>query len=508
MDNNIDIENELMMSIDKHYKDNPSSFDLDMLDVLTEGSKQYDSLRGKRFLHFLSPLIWESNIFRPERDSNFQVTMKVVDWFPQCHHYIIVPEKSTINITKTNVTLLKYPYPLNLVSNRSNFDSKVFSSLIKIREMDIDFLFMHQPELLSNVMSVLGDKRYGEIVNKFLVFNWIDCPASRGSPALTHFYMRQLESINICTKAYFHSDRSIEYLASNFKKPQAVNINTDYIKTKTSHFPLSNASFPTAEPIQMPKKKTIVFNHRWSQSTGINLFESYMENLDTKKYQVWCTANDASEKFIHQPLSRGEYRYLLENSYCSVCFVDTYATWNMSVQDGIKLGKPVLVYRHPTLEKILGIDYPFFFDSEKEFYKLLDVLPEKFEWKLPDFDEQFRMNLYTDLISCSKNTRAIPKTALEWAYCIRNGIQYKSEITNQVQRNIATNSNWQYIRRWLLWNGFVDDPESSHPKYSIRPGFEESIDELIKDVKLEIQTSTVKEVTSYTKTSKKFFKFK
>lgn len=465
-------------------------------------------LNGKRALHFLSPLIWKDNVFISHRDSNFQTTMKIINWLPNCHHYLVVPPQSDIKITDTNITLLKYPYPYNLVSNRTNFDSKAFSALIKIREIDIDFIFMHQPELLSNVISTLSDKRYGEIVSRFLIFNWIDCPASRGSPALTHFYMRQLESINICTKAFFHSDKSIDYLASNFKRDRAIIINTDYIKAKTSYFPLSNAPFPEkSETIKMPKNKTIVFNHRWSKSTGINLFEEYVSDLDKNKYSIWCTDSDSPNKYINKSLPKPEYKYLLENSYCSVCFVDNYATWNMSVQDGIKLGKPVLVYRHPTLETILGANYPYFFKTKEEFKNLLENLPDKFVWDLPNFDEQFKENLYKEMIECVKNTKAIPKTAIEWLYCIKNGITFKKEITNQVQRNVAYNSNWQYIRRWLLWNFCEDDIESPYTKYKIKKGKENEVDEILKDVKLEIQQSTVKEMATFVKSSNKFFKF-
>lgn len=463
-------------------------------------------LYGKRILHYLSPVRWKNNVFMSEFDSNFQAVLRTIKWLPMCHHYVVIPEKSDITyLNNLNITLLKYPYPLNVVSNRAWFDSKAFSSIIKIREIDIDYIFLHQPEVLGNIMTSLSDKRYGEIVNKFLFFHWIDCPASRGSPALTHTYMRQLESINIATKVYFHSDASIKYLESNFKNAKSVTINTDYIKTKTSYMPTSNAPFVDDEPISLPKKKIIVFNHRWKGSTGFPLFEEFVEDLNDD-YLIWVTDNDAPDKYHKQQLNRGQYSYLLKNSHCSVCFVDGFATWNLSVQDGIKLGKPVLVYRHPTMEKVIGDNYPFFFSTKREFLNLLKTIPTKLNWELPNHDDIWKENLYKDMISCAKNTKAIPKTALDWAYCIKKGIQYKKEITNQAQRNIATNSNWQYVRRFLLWNGFVDDPESTFTKYSVKGGCEEQVDEMIKSVKLDIKPSTVKEVATFTKSSNKFFK--
>ena len=50
-------------------------------------------------------------------------------------------------------------------------------------------------------------------------------------------------------------------------------------------------------------------------------------------------------------LNRGQYRYLLENSLGSMSFVDSYATWNLSIQDGLSIDKPVLIYDQPYYEK-------------------------------------------------------------------------------------------------------------------------------------------------------------
>lgn len=465
-----------------------------------------DLLKGKRILHFLSPVRWDRNVFISEMDSNFQADLRMIRWLPECHHYIVVPEKNDIKLTDSNITLLKYPYPLNVVSNRTSFDAKAFSSIIKIREIDIDFIFLHQPELLGNIMTSLVDKRYGEIVNKFLFFHWIDCPAGRGSPALNHTYMRQLESINTATKVYFHSDVSIKYLESNFKNPKSVMINTDYIKSKTSYMPTSNAPFVKDEPFKLPdNKKIVVFNHRWKASTGISMFEEYMESLP-KDYMVWVTDNDAPDKYHKQQLSRGQYSYLLKNSYCSVCFVDGYASWNLSVQDGIRLGKPVLVYRHPTIEKVIGEDYPYFFSNHKEFYELLANLPDTIDWKIEEHDKIWEDNLKTDMVECIRNTKSIPKTALEALYCIREGISYKKEIMNMVTPNIAYNSNNQYIRRWLLWNFCDDDPQSEYTRYTIKKDKEKEVDKILKGVSVEIRPLTVKETATYRKNSQKFFK--
>ena len=47
-----------------------------------------------------------------------------------------------------------------------------------------------------------------------------------------------------------------------------------------------------------------------------------MEGLD---YDVWCTDSKAQRNIKFQGLTRPKYRHLLENSLCSVCFVDNYS---------------------------------------------------------------------------------------------------------------------------------------------------------------------------------------
>ena len=102
-----------------------------------------------------------------------------------------------------------------------------------MKQMDVDFVFTHQPELLFNIMTGLMDERYGEIVNRFLFFHWVDCPQSRGSSAIPHSYMRQLEAINQCNKVFFHTDIASEYFEKNWNKDWSTSLNLDYVKSKS-----------------------------------------------------------------------------------------------------------------------------------------------------------------------------------------------------------------------------------------------------------------------------------
>ena len=459
-------------------------------------------LYGRRILHFLSTVKFKGNLYKHNSDSNYKVVEKTIKFLPMCHHYVVVPENHTIDDTRLNVTLLKYPYPKNAVSNRATFDFKSFRKLLSMKKMDIDFVFVHQPELLYNVMVALSDERYGEIVNKFLFFHWIDCPQSRGSAAIPHSYMNQLGAINQCNKVFFHTPQSSEYFKKNYNRESSTALNLDFVKNKSSYFPLASDKFPEPKPFNLPDKKVIVFNHRWNVSTGWKRLVEYTEDLGDE-YRIWCTDPKAPKKYTGEVLPFNEYGYLLKESLCSVCFVDSYATWNLSVQDGLKFNKPVLCYKHPIMTEILGEDYPYFFKTKDEFLDLLKQVEsdsgKSFEWEIPNYDEIFEMNLVSSMEDCIRTDLKSPKDALKWVYCILNGYKFKKDITNQIQPTIQLNSVWQYIRRWLLINGVKDDPNCEFTRYSISEENIKNLVDLTKDIDFNLKPITAKQTLVHNK---------
>ena len=109
-------------------------------------------LYGRRVLHFLSPVRFDRNVFKHSSDSNYKVVEKTIKHLPMCHHYVVVPENHVIEDNRSNVTLIKHPYPQNAVSNRATFNFQAFRKILNMKQMDIDFVFTHQPELLFNII--------------------------------------------------------------------------------------------------------------------------------------------------------------------------------------------------------------------------------------------------------------------------------------------------------------------------------------------------------------------
>ena len=71
--------------------------------------------------------------------------------------------------------------------------------------MDFDFVFCHQYEMLYNILVSFGDKRYGQNMNRFLFFHWVDCTQSEKIGCIPPDAYRTIR-INMCDNVFFHTD--------------------------------------------------------------------------------------------------------------------------------------------------------------------------------------------------------------------------------------------------------------------------------------------------------------
>jgi len=525
---------------------------------MSEIFKKYGNVPifGKRILHVASPVRWKGSKYVVERCSNWKVMMDTVDFLPMCHHYIMIPELNTLSpsdrlYSMDNVTIIPFPYPQSVMQNRANFDGKTFCRIFSGRQkvefrpgefitletssIDIDFVFCHQPEILTNVLWNLLSLRYSmNNTDAFAFFHWVDCNASSPAPAFPPTFFRQFEAIDRCSKIFFHSDASAEYILSNFEKVSHVLVpDKKVLMDKIAKFPLKAKPFPqtNGEYWSSPVgKKIIAFNHRWNETTGARQLHKMMEGLP-EEYQVLVTdekvkkplsgyspvetsgleeLEESQEESVFEP-GRFKYAYdgipksligsfelysdFLRGSYASVAWIKGYATWNLSVQDPILMGTPTLVYDSPMMREVLGDNYPFYFKTKEEFQSLLRKIDtvKNFEWKLTDYNLIFENNLVNSMKNImSKPRKHIPKDALNWLYCILNGINYKHDIAKQIQPNIQLNSVWQYIRRYLLEIGIEDNINSPYVNYSVPENIKDTVESMVKDIDLIIKPTTIK----------------
>ena len=504
---------------------------------MTQFHKDYSSVSifGKRILHVASPVRWKGRKYEVERCSNWKVMMDTVHFLPICHHYILVPELNTLSpsdplYSMDNVTIIPFPYPQSVMQNRANFDGKTFCRIFSGRQkvefrpgefvtlhtssIDIDFVFCHQPEILTNVLWNLLSLRYGmNNTDSMCFFHWVDCNASSPALAFPPTFFRQFEAIDRCSKIFFHSDASTKYLLSNFeKKPHVLVPDENTLMSKIGKMPLKARELPmtNGEYWNAPDGiKAIAFNHRWNETTGARGLHKMMQGLPDE-YQVFVTdakvkkplsgyspvenasleeleENDSNEESVFEP-GRFKYAYegvpksllgsyelysdFLRNSYASVAWIKGYATWNLSVQDPILAGTPTLVYDSPMMREVLGDNYPLYFKTKDDFQHKLQNLPDNFSHRIPKHDEVFRGNL----VNAMENSWNVTKENKEgsfckpWLYFILNDLEYKKDFlyqTHPIMVDAQGGNSWETIRRWCLQFGLKDDPRSRYTRLFI-----------------------------------------
>tara|TARA_Y100001938_G_scaffold151124_1_gene246281 strand:- start:10159 stop:11091 length:933 start_codon:yes stop_codon:yes gene_type:complete len=272
-------------------------------------------------------------------------------------------------------------------------------------------------------------------------------------------------------------------------------VDENVMKEKINYFPLGVGDLPDPEPFPLPDKKILVFNHRWNQSCGIKKLIQFTEGLDRDEWLVWVTDDDAKKPKAGKPApdwmkvqnlpSGGQYRYLIDNCYATICLVHDYMTWNLSAQDAIKAERPSLVYEHPTHDYVLGEDYPFFFNDKKSFLELLDNTPKHYGWDLPKHDETFKENLIGDLSEAcdgkKKRTVRTPSAGIEWLYHILQGNGFKKNLLYNSHPNLYLSNTWEKIRLWCLSKGIKDDPNYEYTKLFVPDDKRDEIQKLVDD---------------------------
>jgi len=513
------------------YPHKPLDFEREIGYIIIHANKGFNPmtdqithpLYGRRVLHVISPVRWSAKKFQHQSDSNYQAVERTIRWLPMCHHYLLVPKNNTIRNDRENVTLVPFPYPGSVLYNRAFFDSKAFLEWFDPQKMDIDFVFCHQPELLYNIEGTLHVARIAPTLKKFAFFHWVDCPQSIPIGDYPEGFWRLIEAVSLSDKSFFHGQQAIEYLRSNFKKPKAVlGLNDEELNKKIAWMPTSIAPLPDkSEAFPLPKdKKILVFNHRWNNTAGIERLISYTEKLDRDKYLVWITDKDAAHPKAGSPapswmkvqnLPNGrQYRYLLENAYATLTFVDDYATWNLAVMDGVSVGTPGLVYAHPVMPEILGDSYNLYFKTKQEFAELVSAtLVKGGPFKLPDHDAVFKENVLNAMMENIHVMKEEPKATREWLYHILklDGQGYKRHLLANTHPNLFASNSWERVRCWCMEHGVLDDPNSKYTRLWVPDSAKERVEKLIEEGGVKSDLPTVRDPDFIVETQKKFQQF-
>jgi len=420
-----------------------------------------------RILHYLSPVRWDANLFRADIDSNFKVVLKTIEFLPECHHYILMPLRHNFKTTAKNITLISYNYPWSGVSSKTYFNNHDIK--LDITQTDIDFVFNHQLELAPAISNYFSSKRNFSNIKIFSFCHWLDTKLNRvgGDKFNPIYFLNQLAGIYSSDKVFFHNKEVFNlYFLEEMKNRNLYFIDSSEIENKITYMPLSS----TIDKVESEKfdlktnKKIIVFNHRYSDSSNTKMLNDFYEKLNKDEYELWVTDTNAPEPYTRESLSINKYKYLLENCYCSVCFIDKYTTWNLALQDSLRVGKPTLILYHSVLAQLVPSNYQYFFNTLDELFSKIETISD-FEEQLEDFDASFKDNIILSMDSFEKvSTKQFDKIE-SYKNLIKNNIRNKFQINNRINPDLARSNGFSSIRLTLLQEGYKDDYNKSITTY-------------------------------------------
>lgn len=454
-------------------------------------------MEGLRGLIYMNPLIVDkiSKRFHYWKDSGFIFTKNLIKDFPiNTKFYWLIPEKiynekdfKWFCEFNSNIEFIPYPYSSNIHQNRYEFYGNIIRKYFPYT-IDIDFIINNQPEVSANLKTwSINQRRDKPIIVSF--YHWIDCEKSREfSKELGGYFLRQYEGAEHSDLNMFHNEYAFTLFKGEaeriFKKPLIENVK--FFNSPPTKF--------GNEPIDLPDKKIILFNHRLNNSTNwkfiLNeLAELYKERQD---FILWFTdENEIRNKidplkypFTHfQSLKDENYGYLISKAHFSVCTHKIYSTWNLAVFDAIENGCFTLIpdtsgdiYEY-LFKKFRGWGIFHNFKNLKEKINSLlntnvdelKTLNELIKNELPYFkDKSVGNDVYQLIIEKIKGR--IPLEIKKYND-VKSYIQEKGEVSKYDWVNhfwsFHVNSNFQKIRWKLLSEGIKDNLKEIKTHYYV-----------------------------------------
>lgn len=423
----------------------------------------------------MNPLVVDkiSKKFLWEKDSGFLYTKQLMDGLPTNWRFTILVPRGFDNSFFPKAECVEYDYSTSIHQNRYHFNRNILAKTFPYGR-DIDVIINNQPEVTANLRVFFENQRREKpiIIN---LFHWIDCKESaKFSKELSGFIWRQVEGVNYADLSLFHGSHAKDIFIKSMVENglgSVARMNADYFKPQPTKF--------GEDPIELPDKKIILFNHRLNNTTGWKeVIEACEEARNYHDFILWITddQNLKEKKYLEQftwikvqRVPFKSYGYLIKNCHFSICNTKGYATWNMAVLDSIHNGCTPLVPAHPLYLDMLGGKTPIDFDGTlvRSIKTLLGNTKEINDGWLKKVKIPKDINLkgwIEDMIKIRVPENEIKKYRDVKNYILSKGTCEKREFVNKFW-SFHANSNFQLIRWKLLDEGIKDDTTSKNTIY-------------------------------------------
>jgi hypothetical protein len=370
------------------------------------------------------------------KDSYVIVLRKVIEYLNTKKEKIlwtIISPKFIEILDFDNTRQIIYEMPTYPNLMRCHFDVQKLKEILDWKSYDYDFIFSNLPEHTTQLANFF----YNNTNNKPKIFG----------------YLHWIETKESVTQAKYMFNHNISGLLEMDK----CGLNSEWLKNyilKKASFVYNTTTFDKLESIlevcylgidnilkeeneKIPK--SIIFNHRASGYTGSEKFFQNMDKLwlERQDFKVYTTMIDITKPYVEKLNldSREDYFKMLSKMSIGVGTFKDYSAWSLSTTDGLGMKVPYLLPRKLCYPEMLGVDYPYFYDDDLQFFyklnQMLDNQPqlninlERFTWenRLKTWFNDFEiLNDYGHTMSCTDSYKKM------YNYIFENTIVTKKQL--------------------------------------------------------------------------------
>jgi len=443
----------------------------------------------------MNPLVVDkiAKRFIYDKDSGFIFTRNTIASLPADWSYtILVPPDVPREFFPADreVRLLPYNYSTSIHQNRYHFNREMLAKYSSYG-VDYDVIICNQPEVSANLrVFYFNQRREKPIILNF--FHWIDCEESRKYGVdLGGYIWREIDGALSADMNYFHTP----YAKSLFDGELArLGVKINY----NSYFFNVDPTIFGCEPMDLPDKKIILFNHRNNETTGWQEVLSACKEVrktrddfllwftDDQKIELNNELNDLDFVTVKR-IPFENYGYLMKKAHFSICNLKGYATWNLAVLDSAANGCMPLVRNSALMNTLFHHVYRFKNGSElpNQIICMLDydksAIPSPVTVKNPEHtsikdtilrivSERLESKIpskYADVKAFIQNRESFPDKTTKFGAELMmkdSSIVYKKDWVNYFW-SFHANANFSKIRLRLLTEGIKDDITSVDTKY-------------------------------------------
>jgi glycosyltransferase involved in cell wall biosynthesis len=285
------------------------------------------------------------------------------------HFTVLITEEVKSLKAFKNVEQVIYDLPITKSTMRAHFDTNQFLKVVDWKNNDFDVIYSQLPEHTSQLVNVLHNKtNLRPVIVGYCHWYEID----ENSTYDKRSFLANLVGTLQMTECGVNS----QWLKNLVLKKAGEYFNEDMIARLDK---IIQVQPPGVDFIHRGrsrvKPKSILFNHRPDNYTGLDWFIQVLDRLykRRKDFTLYTTLAGVNRPYAKQVDIEDRKKYLrfLRQMYLGVGTFEKYSAWSVSTTDGLSQGVPYLLPNRLCYPEMVGENYPLFYDGRDDFEKKL-----------------------------------------------------------------------------------------------------------------------------------------